>query len=334
MARVAVVAFNDEAELLADFSADFDAVIDAIGAVGTPAHGTNYEAALMLAAELFQDLGTRDEADTVQAEEPAVAVRTPYRAVVFLSDGIPTSHGIPRDGSDSNLTQSADDRHAAADAAQYLGEATGAELFAFSIIPADDANLGRTTLPHCVALCGGGRYENVSDPGLLDDHLCGEPLNTALAVEIANLTTGDAPIAASLYADGFFSTLVPVSLEAGEPLPADPDVVVNQIAVTLTAFSGAAEKTATEIVAVRMVPEAVYADLTGTERAAIYAAAQGIGDVAYLEKPTGGRLGDDGVHDFLREEFEDAVELYGVETFRLLDPEEGGAGTMRVEFVY
>jgi hypothetical protein len=74
--------------------------------------------------------------------------------------------------------------------------------------------------------------------------------------------------------------------------------------------------------------------LSGPEQTAVQSAEQSIREVDDLQRPTGGPLGDKGLHDFLKSEFEDAVELRGVETFKMLDVDEGGSGLIEVNFVY
>lgn len=335
ISRVAVIAFDDLADVMSGFTRDADEAVAAVNAVAIGPQGqrgTNYEAAFVAAKDVFADLAALDEAEHEPAEWPDVAIPAPLRAVVFLSDGIPTSHGVPRDKSDSNLTQSSDDRAAAIAAAAKLGEATGARLYGFSIIPADDTNKPRTTLPHCVAVCGGGGYENVEDFALLSERLTGSPLMDQMRVEIRNQTTGDPPILARLYPDGFFSELVPVAA-VGSPVTTSPRSWINRIEAKLTVLSGGVEKSVTDSVDVRLVAEEDLAG-AGSVSSTVQLSPKTVSELSRLEKPTGGPLGDTGLHDFLKSEFEDAREVFGAETFWALGPAEGGPQTIRVDYVY
>lgn len=333
--RVAVLAFDDLADAMCGFTRDAGEAEAAVNAIqiGPPGQrGTNYEAAFLAASGLFQDLIALDAAEHEPADSPDVVIPAPLRAVVFLSDGIPTSHGVPRDPSDSNLTQSSADRKAAIAAAAELCASTGAQIYAFSIIPADDTNKPRTTLPHCVAACGGGYYENVEDFATLAERLAGRSLADGLEVVIRNKTTGDPPILAALYPDGFFSELVPVA-PVGRPDTKAPRSWVNQIEVKLTVFSGRVERSAKEFVNVRLVNQEDLAG-PGSVSTGVQVASKTVSELSRLEKPTGGPLGDTGLHEFLKSEFEDARELIGTETFEIVSPSDGGPETIRVDFVY
>jgi len=224
------------------------------------------------------------------------------------------------------LTQSTADRSAAIDAAKSLEGSTNAELFAYSFIAQNDNNRKRTTLPHCVASCGGGKYEDLTDVSQLSDALCGEPLNSVLRVEIANVTTGDETVHAEIYADGFFSEQIPVALGPVELVgPVDGDSTVsNTLQVTLRAFSGVLELTETKTLSVRLMAQGDYDLLTDNELVNAQAASQAVSELENLSKPTGGAITNDDLYRLLvgdtEAEFEDAIELGGGGTFTATDP--------------
>jgi hypothetical protein len=328
--RVALVEFNDAAAMLGGFTNDMDAADAAVMGIGDSSGGTNFEAAFLAARQAFLDAEENDP-PAEPSEDPDPGIPAPYRAVVFLTDGIATSHGVPRDMTDSNLTQSSADRKSAIDAARSLGEDTGAQLFGFSILPPDDPNRTRTTLPHCVAACGGGRFETVENIAFLEETLCGEPLLSVLSVSISNLTAGGPALSAVLGADGSFSEEVPVAMTGS---PAADGTIENAIQVTLTAFSGPMAKSVSRMVIVRFMDEAVYDALTENE---IYTAQAAAGPVSSLgiAKPTGGNVSIGMLQTFLGSENEDAVQLFGIEMLTALDGA-GGTGpvTVTVDFAY
>jgi hypothetical protein len=318
--RASVISFNDAANTVVDFTDDMDALGASLAGVGPSSGGTNFEAGFVRARELLEALAASDAARD-PAEESGALPPAPFRAVVFVSDGIATSHGVPRNMADSNITQSPADRHAAMDAAQALGVATGAQLFAFSILSPMDGDKKRTTLPHCVALCGGGRYESLDSAEDLGTALCGESLVSLLSVEIVNLTLGGDPVTVALRADGSFSHLIPVAAGPAEVVgaPAADGTVENVIQVTLTAFSGAMMMSDTQSVAIRVIDEPAYQALGTNELLTAQAAASPVAATSRLNRPTGGPLGDMTLYNFLvgaaTAEFEDAHELLGVQTF-------------------
>jgi hypothetical protein len=335
--RASVIAFHDDALTLQSFTSDPALVEAALDAIGAPIHGTNYEAAFAAAESAFEQAALDDAAAAALEGEPepgAAAPPPPLRAVVFLTDGIPTSHGIPRDTTDSNLTQSAADRHAAIDAATALGAGTGARLFGYSIIPAQDPDRPRTTLPHCVAACGGGRYANVADIAALEAELCGEPLVSLVSVEVQNVTAGGAAIAPALAAGGRFSTLVPLAL-TGTPDAAG--IYENEIEVRATAFSGALARTASRTLRVRLVPAGTYAALAPDAAAGAQAAPASVAASGGFEKPEGGTVTRGSLLDFLSTDFPDAVQLFGVERLTAAAPLASpptATVTLAVDFVF
>lgn len=335
--RVAIVQFNDTAEVVQDFSEDQAELIAALDDVDFSIGGTNYEAAFRKCNDTFVALSTNDDLEEELPDTDSDPLPTPHKAVVFLSDGIPTSHGVPLDTTDSNLTQSADDREAAILAAADLGEDTGAKLYGFSFIPANDSNRPRTTLPHCVTECGGGHYQNIPNMEQLATALCSEPLVPSLEVKIRNVTLDTEFFVTDLFSDGFFSELIPVTL-SGPAGPTDPDhTVANTLRVTLTAFGGTAlQQSVVEEVIVRLISESDLGSLTDDEVANAHAAPLPVVFLDELETPTGGSLGDDDLFNLLLSDYEDAIELYGVETFNVIDPAGGGAPTVTldIEFIF
>ncbi len=323
--RVSIIHFNDSADSVQAFTNDLDAATNAVTSVGPSSGGTNLEAAFSAARQAFVDLAAQDAANAVADEEDTAETPTPFRAVVFISDGIATSHGVPRDLTDSNLTQSRDDRRGAIDAAAALGADTGAQLFAYSVIPATDSNRKRTTLPHCVAVCGGGRYESITDVRLLDDALCSDSLDSLLSVTVENLTTGAGPVTAALNADGSFSQAIAVATGPVDIVgaPGPDGTVSNTILITLTALQGEMEMTETKTLVVRVIDDVTYEQLNQNELFTATAAEFAVSQTRSLHRPTGGSLGDTNLYDMLvgsgAGEFEDAVELLGVETFTAVD---------------
>jgi len=104
--RVRLLAFDDETEEVVAFTNDADALgvgLDLVVAAGSGG-GTNYEAALLDCREAFLELATADdESEAIEgpAEEDDGGDPRPALAVVFLTDGIPTSHGVPRNYPDA-----------------------------------------------------------------------------------------------------------------------------------------------------------------------------------------------------------------------------------------
>ena len=335
--RVAIMQFNDRADVVQTFCDDLTVLSAALGDVGFSIGGTNYDAAFQLCRDTFVTLSTDDGAEEELPDEDSDPLPLPQKAVVFLSDGIPTSHGVPRDVSDSNLKQSADDREAAIASAGDLGDVTGARLFGYSFIPANDSNRPRTTLPHCVTKCGGGGYQNIPNMQQLAASLCNEPLVPVLDVKIRNTTLDTGFSVAELLTDGFFSELIPVTL-SGPAGPTDPrHTVTNTLRVTLTAFAGTPlQQSVIEDITVRLISEDDHGSLTDEEVANVHAAPLPVIFLDELETPTGGSLGDNDLFNLLLSDYEDAIELYGVETFNAVDPTGGGAThvTLDINFVF
>jgi len=338
--RISVLQFNDSADVVADFGRDRDALLDALDGVGGADGGTNYEAALLACRDRFVALGAADAQDFVDnggGEEDIESMSTPERLVVFLTDGVPTSHGVPRNQADSNLTQSFEDRRRSIEAAATLAEETGAKLVAFSIISSEDTNRTRTTLPHCVSACGGGKHVNVLDVEQLSATLCGDSLDSVLAVKIRNTTIGSDYVSADLAPGGFFSQQVPVAFVG----TASPDgTVENTIEVVATAFSGVLERAVTVTTTVRVVDRPTFVAYDHTDTTTAQSAPQPVSSGAYLDNPNGERIRNNRLYNFLvgqsTGEFEDAVELYGVDTFTVYDSTGQGAKnvTLTIDFVF
>lgn len=333
--RVALATFSDRATEFVSFTSSLATLLAALDSVGVSDGGTNYEAAFTKAAELIETRVEADLADALEAGAPEEGEEaTPperRRAVVLLSDGIPTTHGVPKDPDDSNLTQSADDRAASIAAAEDLGERTGAEIYGYAVVTASAEDQRFTTLPHCIAVCGGGRHARVSTAAQLDSELCGESFVSVTEVEIENLTLGSAPVEARLSAGGHFSQTVAVDFAS------DGSVVENTLRVTARSFADhlASPPTVSQDVEIRVVTEAGAAAMGFDEVTQAEKAPQSVGELAYLSRPTGGRIRDGILHGFLvgaaTAEFEDAIEVYGVETFSTHDP--GGSGGETFEVV-
>ena len=337
--RVCIMSFSDEADTVVEFTSDLDELGAGLDTIVSPGGGTNYDAAFQGCEAALADLEAEDDAEAVDAELNEEELSTPFRTVVFLSDGITTAHGVPRDTSDSNLTQSTDDRHAAIDAASSLGDATNAQLFAYSFIPQNDANRKRTTLSHCVASCGGGKYQDLTDIRQLEESLCGVPLVSVLSVALKNVTIDSETVAAALNADGSFAASVPVAIapEAVVGEANDEGVILNLIQVTVQAFSGAQARSANTTVAVRLLPLTTRNAMNNSELLTAQAAEAAVSDVSTLSSSTGRAINRNAnLYDELvgtSAQFEDAIELYGVETFTATDPVEINA-TVTLDVIY
>ena len=328
--RVCAVTFADSAGLLHDFTSDLQAVDQALASVDGSSGGTNFEAALKKTQDLLFWRAVQDKAQEVPDEDPPLEVPAPFRAVVFLSDGIPTTHGVPRDPLDDSMVQDEEDRMAAVRAARSLGQATSAQLFAYSLVPREKRPINgvprtqqvrrMTTLPHCVAACGGGRHEEILDVRKLDDKLCGEPLEARIEVEIANGTLGGLPLRVPVSSDGYFEQAVPISVVG---TPGADHTVANSIQVTMRVYLGSEELTATKTVTVKLMVEATYANLGYNEIQTAQAAPEPVVALKDLKAPLGKKLENRYLQDFLvgagTAEFEDAVELYGADTFTASD---------------
>jgi hypothetical protein len=152
-----------------------------------------------------------------------------------------------------------------------------------------------------------------------------------LSVSISNLTAGGPALSAALNADGSFSEEVPVSMTGS---PAADGTIENAIMVTLTAFSGPMAKSVSRMVIVRCMDEAVYEALTENEIHTAQAAAGPVSSLG-IAKPTGGSVSAGTLRTFLGSEYEDAVQLFGVETLAALDGAGGnGPVNVTVDFAY
>ena len=335
--RVSVVAFNDAASVVSPFGSDFVATSLALDGVGGSTGGTNYEAAFLACRDLFNDLEAADKLDVENdgISEPTLERFTaPERIVVFLTDGIPTSHGVPRNLEDSNLTQSFEDRRRSIEAAEALGEETGATLSAFSIISSSDTNLKRSTLPHCVGICGGGEYQNFTDAEQMTSAICGTALEKVFTVEIINRAIENEPVRARVRAGGLWSALVPVHQD-GTDLP-----VANLLEVRATAFSGAVSKQTQADVSFKIVTAAGAASLGRDQVTDAMDVFTPVSSRTHLLEPEGGKIAGNRLYDLLvgdlAGEFEDAVELVGSDVFDTYDTTSSGASdvTLTVDFVF
>jgi hypothetical protein len=330
--RVGAVAFSNEAERLVGFGTPTQAAAALTGI--TPEGGTNFEAALREAEALFAELTAADLAahQAQPHEEGSPPPPAPRRAVVLLSDGVPTIYGYPNrivfdaDHAEatSNLTWHPDDSAAAIAAAQSLSENAAAKLFAYSVIAANDPNRTRKTLPHCVAEAG-GRYTDLTDVEGLTGALCAEPMSVVLSVEVRDLTANSAPVEAVLHSGGRFTAVLPLDPSAGVPLGDGSFEHELDVAAFLRSGSGVVEGGGTRVKLrcassdAPLVPEAQRADTK-------------VADLSALVSPQGDALENDELRGHLASEFEDAVELPDVETFDVPEGEE--SVTLSIDFTY
>lgn len=330
--RVGVVTFSNAAQRVADFGTPAEAAASLVDF--TPSGGTNFEAAMREAEALFAELALADLAahQAEPHEEGAAPPPAPRRAVVLLSDGIPTTYGypdrIPFDSKNaaatSNLTWHPDDSAAAIAAAGSLADNAGARLFAYSVIPADDPGRARKTLPHCVARAG-GRYTDLTTVEGLTTTLCAEPVSVVLSVEVRDLTAGSAPVEAVLHSGGRFTAVLPLDPSAGVPVGDGSFEHELDVAAYLRSGSGVVEGGGTRVKVhcmssdAPLVPQAPRADTK-------------VADLVALLAPQGDALNNDELRGHLASEFEDAVELPDVETFDVPEGEE--TVTLSIDFTY
>jgi hypothetical protein len=329
--RVALTQFNDSAQEVVGMTNDTSLLTAGLASIAESSGGTNFEAAFRLSQTILEDTIAEDLEDA-EASGPAdeggdVIVHDTRRVVVMLSDGVPTTHGVPRDPTDSNLTQTADDRKAATDAARDLGDATGAEFYGYTIVSRDTTARKFTTMPHCVAVCGGGQHIRVESPADLETELCGEDLVNVVTVRARNVTAGTDDVVATLSAGGKFTVSLPV-VAALDGSPRE-----NEIVVIATAFPGSLNAEVSETVRVVAMSAAHANALSFAEVNDLSRDDDSVATKGFVSKPSGGAVNGTDIFNFLAgtdAEFEDAVQLHGVGALTVVDAQNSGADTVEI----
>ncbi len=292
--RVAVVAFSDRGRtrVVTDFIEDRDALMALIADIPNDPEqgGTDYSEAFLAVADLYDDQEAEDaanEQNNATEDSPA-----PKRICAFLSDGIPTSPF------GSNLSQEKEDRTASTDAASDLLAPRNIVLNGYAIIRENEPQGKLSTLPACVCITGGDFFR-IEDAEDLAAALCGQAFTEVIQVVCRNLDVPNSEVVAELRPDGFFSALVAVTDGGGEQdntieieiVPEDPDL------------------TATSQVTIRLISEALLGG-QGFDVISIVPVAD-----AGIVTPQGDAPGNDLLETFLGNEFPDALQLRGVESF-------------------
>ena len=180
--RVGLVSFADGASLLAPVGSDGAALAEGLELLeeNFGSGSTNLSAALDLANKALLAAGGKGR----------------QKSILVLSDGWPTAPGSPG---------------AAARAAWERGEEArdaGIRIHTFALglnrIEEGDVYAG-------IAAETGGRYERLEQPGQIVEELPRINLSQVAAVEIENLTTGEAGRAVRVFPDGSFDAFVPLA---------------------------------------------------------------------------------------------------------------------------
>lgn len=183
--HIGLIKFATEAELVVDFTTDFEALKNALDNMapepsGTASAATNYEAAL----------------DMVEATYSSINLNaTDIKSVAFLSDGIPTAPF------GSGTTQEAEDRTVAINAATRLNE-QGITINSFPI----NVTSSLTTMPAISAITDGNYFKYDAENIL--SNIPKDSLVGILEVEIRNETTDFLADPVALSSDGAFSANV------------------------------------------------------------------------------------------------------------------------------
>lgn len=305
--RVSVMAFATDASTPTAFTTDYSAVraeLEKIRAegpetIGTSTAATHYQAAMDAARTAFLTSPlTVQNSNTLETED----VET-LRALVFLSDGIPTLPVAP------GATQEKGDIQASLAAAHGLAEAS-IKAFTYAVgIPSATANL--TTL-HSIATITGGAYQALDNPDDVTEIIPSASLVHMGMVRVGNLATGDV-VQGMTTPDGFFSLHIPV--QAG--------------AQTLQ-ISALDEQGVSAIQQERVVTGIQGVDNTVPQGLASQSVAQ-----QGLMTPTGHSLGDNDLYEYLisqEKDFPDAIESLGTEVWGVMGTT--GDTIVRGEYTY
>ena len=220
---------------------------------------------------------------------------TPKKAIVLLTDGVPT---LPEGSGD---TQEPGDRQDTIDAAKRSGDA-GIPVFPVVIDPQNEANRRLTTMPAVQAVSGaGGSLRRVSfeNAGALTQVVESLPLSGAVEVMVST-DTGNS-VSLLVQPDGRFSGFVPVTDSTSQ--------------ITLQAHSGNPDEpasVATTVLDIRVSPAA-------TDYASI-AESQTVSEIAQLLDPYRQPLKGNKLHNFLKnggKAYPDAKPVFDVSGYSL-----------------
>lgn len=305
--RVSVMAFATSASAASPFTTDYGAVRAAIEAIraegpetiGTSGAATHYQAAMDAVRSAF-DSSPLMAQDSNSLEETQVET---LKALVFLSDGIPTLPVSP------GTTQEKGDIQASLTAAQGLA-ASHIKAFTYAVgIPAATANL--TTL-HSIATITGGAYMTLDNPEDVTSTIPTESLVQMGMVRIENLATG-AQVEVSTTPDGFFNARLPIVEDA------------QLIRVTaLDSDNGAGISQELWVTGVQGIDTSEPQGLASEN-----VAKRGV------TTPTGGAPGDSDLYEYLisqEKDFPDAVESIATEVWGIFGTE--GDVVLRGEYTY
>lgn len=288
--RVSVMAFATSATTPTEFTTDYGAVRAALEAIrsegpetiGTSTAATHYQAAMDAARTGFLTAPlTVQDSNSLENEE----IET-LRAMVFLSDGIPTLPVAP------GASQEKGDIQASLAAAHSLAE-VNIKAFTYAVgIPSATANL--TTL-HSIATITGGAYQTLDNPEDVTDIVPSESLVHMGEVLVGNLATGDVRHVAT-SPDGFFSLHIPVQAGA------------QTLQITALDSEG--------IAAIQQ--EVVVTGVQGVDNTMPQGLATKTVAQQGVKTPTGGKLGDSDLYEYLisqEKDYPDALESIGTEVW-------------------
>jgi hypothetical protein len=283
--------------LTADLAA-LEAALDIVageGAVG----GTHSAAAIDLAVQALTN------APPLGSDEQV----TPVRHVVLLTDGIPT---LPVE---SGFTQERLDRVATLEAAQRAA-AANISIHPVVIDPTSSMERKLTTMPAVQAITGvPGELAriNANNLQLLPDLIAGMALTSVPAVTVMDHTSGT-EWSISVRPNGWFEARLPVSVGTN----------MWEFRFSSGNFN---EQTLARTVSFVVYPPEVVLDVVS-----LTASNLPVRELASLERPTGGKLHDQGPElsllSVLKSKAPEAQVIPGVESFRTL------SGTMTLEFVF
>lgn len=305
--RVSVLAFATEAGSATVFSNDYVGVKTALATlraqgpeeIGTSSAATHYQAGMEAARQAFlntplvlQDSNTNGETE----------VET-LKALVFLSDGIPTLPVAP------GTSQEKGDVEAALTAADALAQAS---IHAFTFAVGMPQATSRLTTLHSIATITGGSYSVLEDPSQVVEGVPEESLVHMGQVLVENELLGVSE-AGMTSPDGFFSLPIPI--------------VAGSQRLLVSALDAEGLGAITREVWVKGVSLPDYSQPQGLASQSV--AQRG----AYT--PTGKALGDNDLYEYLisqEKDFPDAVESLGTELWGV--PGSSGSVTLKGEYTF
>lgn len=311
--RLAVISFADggSTRVVQGFTTDRAAVHTALTQILTDGAngGTDFAEAIDTARATFATLDAQNTTDLAQDSGGEIRV-LPNRVCIMLTDGIPTGPF------GSNLTQEREDRVAAIEAARRaVGDLM--RIHGYAVIRANDPQGELTTMPQIGAITGGS-YTRIEDESQLASALCGTPFTQVLEVRVRNMQVGGSEVVASVAPDGFFAVELPVSLLGQSS-------AVNTVQVTVN--TGLPSQSLTRQIDVELHAEAIV----GTQNFDMISL-QPVSS-AGIVTPDGNSPGNQGLLNFLTNEFPDALQVRGVEAFSVAGPA-GNTVAVQVDLVF